>query len=415
MERTSCLALPVGRISEVCRMCTKAGFSKEFPLLQQIHMGGGRVFAHNWFMCNHLHIVVSRGGGVYIYYPIYPAMWFSHFQFPPGFGDVLMVSYVVSICAFDPFLLPISSQGLKFRAWILTAIHGQFLKYGKFGAWILTIYSHSVVSLLPFKSFYPSHHVSVYFSGYFFLSCPSILSSLSVFLFVGSFWVRMRAFGHALQVVCKGRLREPIPETFSIVTFGTSRNHALFCDVPLPSFCPPHTSQILDPTPAEVLKLLASQVGFYCRPCVQRRPFLLCSAGWPLGVVLWVMRSFTWKLEEFSNCSPHHDLPNLPKYQMTHESNIFGVMFSQHAWQTWNITFTYIYCNQYQSQISKNAVSGKNPAALNSQDFFSFRSCRENLQISSRIQWWARHAQRLLWNDKWSCHMMLSGNFWECC
>ena len=154
------------------------------------------------------------------------------------------------------------------------------------------------------------------------------LFCLSVIFFVGSFWVRARPFRHALRVVCKGSLRGPIPEAFSIVTFGTSssRNHPPFCHVP-PSLAFVHPTEVRSWSAEAV----ASQVGFYCRPCVQRRPFLLRSAGWPLGRLCFEVLCENWKSSQAVHLlKTNHDLPNLPKYQMTHYSNIAGVMFSQH-------------------------------------------------------------------------------------
>ena len=126
-----------GSLSDVCHIRPDHWLQKlhrsshlEFPLLQQIHMGGDRVFTHNWFIhrmgisstCQFCRLSiwlfilfifcpVSGGGGVIPIIPSIRQCVFLIFD-SPGFGDVLMVSYVVSICAFVPFLLPISFQGL---------------------------------------------------------------------------------------------------------------------------------------------------------------------------------------------------------------------------------------------------------------------------------------------------------------
>ena len=64
-----------------------------------------------WLFILFIFCPVSGGGGVIPIIPSIRQCVFLIFD-SPGFGDVLMVSYVVSICAFVPFLLPISFQGL---------------------------------------------------------------------------------------------------------------------------------------------------------------------------------------------------------------------------------------------------------------------------------------------------------------
>lgn len=204
------------------------------------------------------------------------------------------------------------------------------------------------------------------------------LFCLSVIFFVGSFWVRARPFRHALRVVCKGSLRGPIPEAFSIVTFGTSssRNHPPFCHVP-PSLAFVHPTEVRSWSAEAV----ASQVGFYCRPCVQRRPFLLRSAGWPLGRLCFEVLCENWSsqavhllktkswLAKFTKISAD----SLLKYcwghvQPTPSGQSFGRYLPESAnvqktsWQTWNITFTAININP---RSPTNADSGQKPAVLN--------------------------------------------------
>lgn len=139
-----------GSLSDVCHIRPDHWLQKlhrssqlEFPLLQQIHIWGGAEFLHitdsfyfllpvnsTVYPSGHSFSVLSRWVEESI--SIIPSIRQCVFLMfdSSGFGDVLMLSYVVSICAFDPFLLPISFQGL-----LSIAIHGQFLvyEYGKLG------------------------------------------------------------------------------------------------------------------------------------------------------------------------------------------------------------------------------------------------------------------------------------------
>ena len=217
MERTSCLALPVGRISEVCRMCTKAGFSQEFPLLQQIHMGGAEFlhiidsFAHSclegW---RSLYLLSYLSGNVVFSFSIPSRLW----------GCINGVVCRIYMCLWSlssTYLLPRTALKIKYEIqglnshqrhpWTVLEIDG------KFGAWILTIYSHSVVSLLPFKSFYPSHHVSIYFSGYLFSILPIYSVYLSFSLSVPSGFACVPS-GMLCRLCARGACANPYPKHF---------------------------------------------------------------------------------------------------------------------------------------------------------------------------------------------------------